>query len=512
MSGIAGMVNPFEDISMNSVNISAVSELIRNRGSHGAGHFFCSNAVLLRRVNKSCQDKSIAELELEGKTYVLVLDGAIYNAKELKSQLNILGNSVNTSDSELLIYAYIKWKEGMLNKINGIFAFALWIKEDKKLILARDHVGAKPLFFAFSGEILLFCSRIQGITNNPLFKTTMDIEGLSELICLSPRFSPSNAIFKGVHRLMPGYYFTYSPEGSKKVRYWIMDKNGHDDDIDKTLSTVRDLITDSVLKQMDPDIPQCGFLSGGLYSSLITAIAVKKMKKYSSDTYNTWSVDFETGNRYIRQWPIEDSDAPWIRWVCRKSGTRHHYIILSSKDLADSLLEATEARGFPGMADFDSSLLLLSREIQKDFNIVFAGDCSDEIFGCGLKASDCFSQNKRRLPWSSNLAEKISVFKNEITSLISPYEYIEKCYEEALTEYLKFSINAERLTREYEAQWFSLYWNLPCILERLDTMSMACGLEARVPFCDVRLIEYFWNIPYELKRYNNRDRGLLREA
>jgi len=510
MSGIAGMVNPLGNILAKSINISAASEFIRNRGPYGSAHFFCDNAVLLKRINKPGESSPIAEVNHEGKTYILVLDGTIHNSRELKSELNFANTEI--ADSRLLIYAYIKWQERMFNKLNGVFAFALWIKEDKKLILARDHVGVKPLFYAFSGQLLLFCSHIQGITNNPLFETTLDKEGLAELICLSPRYSPGNAVFKGVYRLMPGYYLTYSREGLEKKRYWIMEKNIHEDDLDRTINTVRDLLTDSVMRQIEPEVSQCGFLSGGLYSSFITALAAKSFNKFSNNTYNTWSVDFEAENRYLRQRQIEDSDTPWIRWACRKLGTRHHYIILSSKDLADALPEATEARGFPGMADYDSSLLLLCREIQKDFSVVFSGDCSDEIFGCGLRASDCFPQNKRRLPWSSNLAEKISVFKNEIISMVSPYEYIEKCYEEAISEYLRFSVNAGRLTREYETQWFSLYWNLPGILERLDTMSMACGLEARTPLCDVRLIEYFWNIPSEMKRYNNRERGLLREA
>lgn len=164
------------------------------------------------------------------------------------------------------------------------------------------------------------------------------------------------------------------------------------------------------------------------------------------------------------------------------------------------------------MADYDSSLMLLNREIQKDFGVVLSGDCPDEIFGSNLRQTEHLAHSKKRLPWSTNLAEKLSIFKNEIINLIKPYEYIEKCYEEALAEYLKFSVNSNRLDKDHEAQWFSLYWNLPSLMERLDTMGMAYGMETRVPFCDVRLIEYFWNIPQELKRYNNKDRGLIMEA
>ncbi len=517
MSGIAGMVNPFEDIQLNSVNICAMSDAIRTRGPNGAGYFLSPRAALLRRVGSECpknKDISVTEITFEGKTYIVTLDGILYNQQELWSELRSLGCPGSASScSELLIYAYAKWQQDFLNKLNGIFAFALFILEDNTLILARDQLGVKPLFYALTGRAVLFASEVQGITRNPLFQTTMDLEGLAELICLSPRHTPGSAIIKGIHQIRPGHYLQYSQEGAKHIRYWKLENQTHEDDLGKTLETVRELVIDAVKRQMQSEVPLCGLLSGGLYSSLITAIVADHPALLHSNIYNTWSVDFEKNNRYIRQRTLSgDTDTPWVRWVCRRAGTRHHYIILSSVDLLDSLLDASEARGIPGMPDYDSSLLLLCREIRKDFSIMLSGDCSDEVFGANTRTSDHFASGKKRLPWTSNVAEKISIFKNDLVDLIKPYEFIEKCYEEALSEYPKFVTDAKRLKKENEAQWFSLYWNLPCLLERLDRMSMAFGLEARVPFCDVRLIEYFWNIPQELKRLNNRDRGLLREA
>ena len=292
-----------------------------------------------------------------------------------------------------------------------------------------------------------------------------------------------------------------------------MEKQFHEDDLAKTLETVRELVIDSVKRQMISTVPLCGLLSGGLYSSLITAIVTDNPALLNNHTYNTWSVDFERSNRYLRHRGSSiDTDTPWIRWVCRRAGTRHHYIFLSPSDMIESILEAEEARGMPGMPDSDTALLLLCHEIRKDFSIVLSGDCSDEVFGSNIKASEHFISGRKRLPWSSNLAERISVFKNDVIDMIKPYEFIEKCYEEALADYPKFAVNENHLRKENESQWFSLYWNLPCLLDRLDKMSMACGLEARVPFCDVRITDYFWNIPPELKRLNSMDRGLLREA
>lgn len=517
MAGIAGMVSASEDILQKSVNICAMSEAIRTRGASGAGHYISPHAAFLRRIGPfgpKSGSSFVTELFIEGKTYVLTLDGTIYNKKELSCDLEALGIRCSVLNcSEILIHAYVKWKEKLFSKINGSFAFALWIQEDDTLILVRDHHGTKPLYYSITEQILIFASNIKGITCHPLFETSLDIEGLSELICLSPRHTPGCGVIKGIHQVRPGHYLHFSRDGAKTVRYWILDKAEHEDDLMQTLETIRDLVVDSVKRQMYSDVPLCGFLSGGLYSSLITAIVADYPMLLNSSIYNTWSVDFERSNRYLRfKGQSNDSDIPWIRWVCRRAQTRHHYIILSSSDMTESLLEAEEARGIPGMPDYDTSLLLLCRELQKDYNIVLSGDCSDEVFGSGIRIGEHFATGKKRLPWTSNLAEKISIFKNDIVDLIKPYEFIEKCYEEALTDYPKFAVHDTCLKKENEAQWFSLYWNLPCYLERLDKMSMAFGLETRVPFCDARLTEYFWNIPQELKRLNNMDRGLLREA
>jgi len=517
MAGIAGMVCLTDDILQKSVNICAMSEAIRSRGDSGAGHYISPHAVFLRRtgpIGKTGKGSFVSEVAKDGKTYILALDGTIFNRNEIISDLNLAGVDHNAlSCSEILIYAYAKWNKDFLKRLNGSFSFALWIQEDKVLILARDHHGTKPLYYTITDRMLIFASDIRGITCHPLFETRLDVEGLSELICLSPRYTPGCGIIKSVHQVRPGHFLHFSSNGPKTERYWIMEKQEHEDDLAKTLETVRELVIDSVKRQMKSEVPICGLLSGGLYSSLITSIVTDNPALLNNSTYNTWSVDFERSSRYLRlKGNGIEADTSWIRWVCRRAGTRHHYIFLSPSDIIESLLEAEEARGMPGMPDSDAALLLLCREIRNDFSIVLSGDCSDEIFGSTIKASEHFLTGRKRLPWSSNLAEKISVFKNDVIDLIKPYEFIEKCYEEALAEYPKFAVNEKYLRKENEYQWFSLYWNLPCLLDRLDKMSMACGLEARIPFCDVRITDYFWNIPLELKRLNNMDRGLLREA
>ncbi len=517
MSGIAGIVNSAEDILRKSVNLCGMSEAIRTRGVTGAGYYISSNAALLSRIGPfgpNSGDSFVTELIIEGKSYAITMDGTIYNSKELAADLQAAGIRCSSANyPELIIHAFVKWKENFFEKINGSFAFAIWIKEEKTLFLVRDHHGIKPLYYSIIDQSLIFASDIKGITCHPLFERIIDKEGLSELICLNPRHTPGSGVIKGIRQVRPGHYVKFSEQGAKHYRYWVLKDGKHEDDLIKTLSTVRELVIDAIKKQMYSDVNLCGFLSGGLYSSLITAVVAEYPMLLNNGIYNTWSVDFEKANRFVYSNGYgRDSDMPWIRWVCRRANTRHHYIILSGTDMVDSLSEAEEASGGPGIPDYDTSLLLLCREIQKDFDIALAGDCSDELFGSGYKLGEHFISGKKRLPWTSNLAEKISVFKNDIIDTIKPYEFLEKCYEEALADYTKFSTFDNCLNKENEAQWFSLYWNLPCYLERLDKMSMASGLEVRVPFCDFRLTEYFWRIPQELKRLNNMERGLLREA
>ena len=516
MSGIAGTVNPFEAISPQCVKIGIQSDSIRTRGPGGTGLFLSPHAALVHRGGNTYEPgnaSKLTQLSIEGKSYVVTLNGYIYNYKELRSELEGMGACFEEGTcGELLLWGFNLWGEALFPKLNGMFAFALFIPDSKILYLVRDQLGAKPLYYAMSASSLLFSSTFQGITEHPQFRSSLGLEGMSELICLSPRYSPGSTPVKGIHQVRPGYFVRYGPEDMKAVRYWHIEEKEHGENLGQTLESVRNLVNDAARLRIQSGSPLCGLLSGGLYSSILTAIATQSANaRLYPNLYNTWSVDFEKNSRYFhRQSPAGDTDTPWIRWMCRKAGTRHHYIILSPYDLAGALLETEEAWGFPGMPDQDCSLFLLCREIKKEFPIVLSGDCSDELFGGNVRGTEKFASGKKKLPWSVNIGEKISVFKNELIDAVKPYEFIEKCYEEALLEYPKFT--SSRLKKDMEAQWFSLYWNLPCTLDKLDRMSMAFGLEARAPFCDYRLIEYLWNVPQEMKRLNGVERGLLREA
>jgi asparagine synthase (glutamine-hydrolysing) len=513
MPGIAGIVNPTADITHQCSHICPVSDAVRERGPVGSSLYISSHSVMACRIASEYNAGKtpwVTKIKQHGKEYIIVMDGTIYNYSELRSQLESCGCIFReNSCSELVGYCYAIWNAPCFVRLNGLFALAIWVADEKKLVLARDHIGAKPLYYTLMGSTMVFASEIGGIISHPLFRAEISVEGLSELICLSPRNTPGSTVIKGIHELRPAHYLTFSPDGTVVKRYWVIEEREHTDSAEETASQIRELITESINMQVKADLPVCGLLSGGLYSSLITAIICKNRRSLFSHVYNTWSVEYEKGSKLTSTSFQSDSDIPWIRWICRELGTRHHYILLSTEDLLDALFEASEAGDAPGAGDYYSALTLLFREIRKEFPIIISGDCSDELFGYGLKAPDHSSTGKRRFPWASNLAEKVSVFCTEIMELVKPFEYVDKCYEEALVEYPRFAINAAGLKKDYEPEWFSLYWNLPCILSRLDRASTLYNLQARVPLCDYRLIEYLWNVPNEMKRYDGMDRGIL---
>jgi len=516
MPGIAGIVNPLADITHQCSHICPVSDVVRSRGPEGSSLYISPHSIMACRIASEYNGGDapwVTKIRRHGREYVVVMDGAIYNYSELRSQLESCGCVFRGNTlPELVGYGYAEWESACFMRLNGLFALAIWIADEKKLVLARDHIGAKPLYYALMESTLVFSSEIAGITSHPLFRAEINVEGLSELICLSPRKTPGSAVIKGIHELRPAHYLTFSPEGTAVKRYWMIEEREHTDTPEETACRIRELVTESVIMQAKAGLPVCGLLSGGLYSSLVTAIICRNRQNLLSRIYNTWSVEYEIGSKLTSTSFQSDSDIPWIRWICRELGTRHHYILLSTEDLLEALFEASESGGIPGAGDYDSALMLLFREVRKEFPVIISGDCSDELFGYGIRHADPAPSGRKRFPWASNLAEKVSVLSNEIVEMIKPFEYVDKCYEEALMEYPRFAVNASGLKKEYEPGWFSLYWTLPCILGRLDRASTSYSLQARVPLCDYRLIEYLWNIPLVMKRYNGMERGLLVKA
>jgi asparagine synthase (glutamine-hydrolysing) len=516
MCGIAGWINPSENLLAYKNVIENMTEKLVPRGPDEMGYWYSEHALLGHRrlcVVDPAGGKQPMIKQRGEQTYVIVYNGELYNTEELRSELQLLGHEfISNSDTEVLLEAYIEWGSGCAERINGIYAFGVLNDKDKSLFLCRDRFGVKPLFYAQRGNSLIFASELKSLLKHPQVESAIDSEGLAEIFALGPARTPGHGIYRDVYEVKPGCFILYDPTGIRKRSYWGFESMPHTDSPEKTLEVLRELVVDSIERQLAADVPVCTFLSGGLDSSAITAIAAKYFHT-KNQILNTYSIDYVDNELFFKASSFQpNSDAHWIRIMSDRFGTNQHSVKFDTPELVQSLLAATEARDLPGMADVDSSLWLFCREIKKDATVALSGECADEIFGGYPWFHNEHMINSNTFPWSHSMTERTRVLKQEITDYIQPEHYARKRYNETLVETPRLPGESPAEARRREIFYLNIRWFMSTLLDRKDRMSMAHGLEVRVPYCDHRLAQYVWNIPWDLKNWGGMEKGLLRKA
>lgn len=517
MCGIAGWLDRDRDLSKQQPVMEKMADTLTPRGPDASGIWISTHVALAHRrlvvVDPAGGSQPMTRYRGD-KSYVLVYNGELYNTPDLRQELISRGYTFQGhSDTEVLLISYIEWGEKCVERFNGIFAFAIWDVENQSLFLARDRVGVKPLFYATRGTSFIFGSEIKTLLAHPLISPELDQEGLAEILVLGPGRTPGHGVLRGISELKPGYKMVCKDSGTHISPYWTLESKPHEDDLNTTINKVRDLFYDTIQRQLVADVPVCTLLSGGLDSSAITAVAAKEFKKSQKEPVHTFSIDYTDNDFHFQPNEFQpNSDAPWVEKVSQFLQTQHHYLNIDTPQLVDSLIPAVLARDLPGMADIDSSLYLFSVEIKKHATVGLSGECADEVFG----GYPWFYQedviNATTFPWSRRLEERTKLLNPGLLNLIKPEAYMKERYQEALREVPKLPGENAKETRMRELLYLNLTRWMPTLLDRKDRMSMATGLEVRVPFCDHRLVEYVWNVPWEMKSYNNREKGLLRQA
>ncbi len=518
MCGITGWVDYQRDLAGQSDVLASMTESLAPRGPDASGYWLSHHAVLGHRRLSVVDPEGGAQPMVRNagrSAYIIIYNGELYNTLELRRELEDRGHVFRGhSDTEVLLASYIEWGKKCLRRLNGIFAFAVWDEARQHLFLARDRMGVKPLFYAQRGSSFLFGSELKALLANPLVKPVLDAEGLAEVFVMGPSRTPGHGIFKGVAELKPGCYLTVDRRGmAKEKSYWALESREHEDDLSTTVHKVRHLVMDSVIRQLVADVPVATFLSGGVDSSALTAIASGFFAIHGRGHLHTYSIDYMENDRYFQQSLFQpNDDSSWVKLVSEKLGTKHHYIFIDSPELASSLHEATVARDLPGMADVDSSLLLFCREVKKNVTVVLSGECADEVFG----GYPWFERQEElaatTFPWIRNMAERMELFSPELVDILKPGHYLRERYHQALREVPRLKGEDSLEARMREMFYLNITRFMPTLLDRKDRMSMAVGLEARVPFCDHRLVEYAWNIPWSMKHYGGREKAILRMA
>lgn len=447
-----------------------------------------------------------------GNTYVITYNGQIYNTKELRKTLEDSGFTFEGHcDTEVLLKAFIYYGYNVVNHLNGIFAFAIWNEGKKELFLARDHFGVKPLFYSIKDNQLIFASEIKALFEYPSIYPKIDEQGIAELFGIGPAHTPGVGVFKGIEELKPANYLVFNRSGMRIKEYWKLKSRVHTDDFATTCSTVKELLTDAIERQLVSDVPLCTFLSGGLDSSIITLYSANYCRKHDLPMINTYSVDYVDNDKNFQKTDFQpNSDSDYINLITNKLGTKHHTIYLDTPELADSLKEAMIARDLPGMADVDSSLLLFCKAVKKDATVSIMGECADEIFGGypWFFREDALSSGT--FPWSINIEGRQHLLNPDLQEKINLKEYIDYRYNESLNEVELLNVDSKETKEKRKITYLTMNWFMQTLLSRTDRMGMYNGFELRVPFCDYRLAEYVWNIPWEIKALHGREKGLLR--
>ncbi len=517
MCGIAGWVDWQRDLrnERDMAVIERMTEALTPRGPDDQGIWAAEHTLLGHRrlivLDPLGGIQPMIKVHHD-QTYVIVYNGEIYNYRELRSKLKALGHDFVTanSDTEVLLHAYLEWGIDCVHYLNGIFAFAIWDELRQHLLLVRDRLGVKPLFYRAAPNSLLFASELKSLLAHPEVPAQVDGEGLAEILVLGPARTPGYGIFKGIREVLPGHCLLFDRNGIRTWPYWRLQSQPHLDDADTTAEKLRELLEDIAVRQLQSDVPIGTLLSGGLDSSILTALAARAVK---GSPLSTFSVDYRDSSRYFVANQFETNpDGPWIQTVSKYLGTDHHSIVLDNHDLPDALPHAMQAADIPGMTDIDASLLLFCREIKKKVTVALSGECADEVFGGYPWFHNPAAASEKGFPWVRMVEQRSAFLSPEINKLIKPIEYALDRYHQARAEVPRLPGENAAEAQVREVFYLNITRFMPTLLDRKDRMSMACGLEVRVPYSDHRLVEYVWNIPWSLKNYGGLPKGILRYA
>ncbi|OOM13561.1 asparagine synthase (glutamine-hydrolyzing) [Clostridium saccharobutylicum] len=516
MCGIAGLVNFKQDIVQDKDILKKMVKTLERRGPDAQGFYISSNVLLGHRRLIVVDPKGGLQpmtKTFEGKKYTLVYNGELYNTEDLRKDLIKAGFAFDSySDTEVLLTSYICWGKECINKLIGIFAFAVFDEGKNEVFLARDQMGVKPLFYTICDNTLVFGSEIKTILANPKVKREVDREGLTEIFGLGPAVIPGSAIFKNIKEVAPANCLLISSDNSiKKWEYWTVEAKEFKETPEEAIAHTRELLIDAITRQLVGDVPVCTFLSGGLDSSAISAIAANEFKNRGKKL-TTYSIDYEDNEKYFKSSLFQPtSDEFYAEEMAKFIGSNHKKVVLNHTDLALALKDAVIARDLPGMADIDSSLLLFCKEIRKDFVVGLSGECADEIFG----GYPWFTRDEMfyldTFPWSRFVNDRKAIVNENLKSM--PIEELVRTqYEKSLSKVPHLDDESKRDYRMREVSYLNLKWFMVNLLNRKDRVSMTNSLEVRVPFADIRLVDYAFNLPAEVKLYKGREKGLLRAA
>ncbi|KJS53089.1 asparagine synthase (glutamine-hydrolyzing) [Streptomyces rubellomurinus] len=529
MCGITGWVAFERDLTAERGVLEAMTTTQTCRGPDAGGIHLEPHAALGHRrlaiidIEGGVQPMTV---EHDGRLLAaLTYSGEVYNHRELRAELEAAGHRFRTrSDTEVVLHAYLEWGEHMAERLNGMFAFAIWDARHEELLLVRDRMGVKPLHYAPTRDGVVFGSEAKAVLAHPEVRAVVDLDGLRELLAVTR--TPGLTLYRGIHDVRPGHVVRVRRQGISMRRYWALEAREHTDDLDATVATVRALLEDIVHRQLDADVPLCSLLSGGLDSSAVTALAAKALRAAGAGPVRSFAVDFAGQEENFHATELRPTpDGPYARMLAEHVGADHRVIELDAADLSDLAQRtvALRARDLPsGVGDMDISLLLLFKGVRRHSTVALSGESADELFGGYRWFHDPKTVAADDFPWAvHNLTSlagqgagpREALLDADLLRKLDLENYRKARYHEALAEVPHLpGVTDPVERRQRELAYLNLTRFVCILLDRKDRMSMANGLEVRVPFCDHRLVQYVFNAPWSMKTFDGREKSLLRAA
>ncbi len=516
MCGIVGWLDRDRDLTTQRAALDAMARTLVPRGPDAGGTWVSPRAALAHRRLIVIDPEGGAQpmsCLLGDREVAVTYNGEIYNFRELRRELEALGHAFRTrSDTEVVLRAYLAWGHGCVERFNGIFAFALWDAAREELFVARDPLGVKPLFYAQRGSATLVASELKALLASGLVAPEVGAEGLAEIFGLGPMRTPGHGVFRGVSELPAGHRAVFGRSGARVEAYWTLRSREHEDGFEDTVLRVRGLLEDAVTRQLVADVPVGVLLSGGLDSSGVAALAAQARRRAGEPMVETYTVDFVGREAHFRANVLHrDLDTPWAKRVAEHTGMQNHVVLLDTPELIARAPDALRARDLPCIGEVETSLLLLFEKIKPHATVLLSGESADEVFG----GYPWFYLDEHMpvdgFPWAQ-AKERAGLLSAEARAAIRPEEYARDRFREALAEVPRLPGESPREARSREIFYLHLTRFLPFMLDRKDRMSMAASVEVRVPFCDHRLVEYVWNVPWSMKFAGDIEKGLLRRA
>ena len=520
MCGFAGFADFGQGlVQPPQLSLDLVRRMVRriaHRGPDGQGAHLSQNCALAHARLAVIDPKNGQQplsLPWQGRQVTIAYNGELYNAPELRRDLEALGFSFSTRcDTEVALAAYLAWGLDCPRRFNGIFALAVDDPAAGRAFLCRDPFGVKPLFYTLREGRLVFASEIKALFEYPGVRPVVGKEGLREIFGLGPARTPGCGVFEGIRELKPGHLAVFDRQGFRELAYFDLEAQPLELSYPQAVEQVRDLLTDAVRRQLKSDVPLCTFLSGGLDSSLVTAIAAKSLGELG-EKLDTYSFEFEGNSQWFTPSSFQpDRDQDWAERVSTILGTDHTTLLCTSRELADSLKEAVIAKDLPGMADVDGSLLRFCRQVKRRHTVALCGECADEIFGGYPWFHRREMYDGKHFPWSNNLDLRAGLLRPEIRTELDLEGTVSQRLEETLAQVPTLPGESEEQVRARQLSYLNIHWFMSTLLDRKDRCSMVSGLEVRVPYADHRLAQLVYNIPWEYRCRGGEPKALLRDA